>query len=170
MALFKNLLISHDIMKFENDYLILHCSREGFVKAPFDGELTCGNTTCILNNGEFSLYISHINVINVQPRKVKASDIIGRPIVDNKYGQNIAYIGIKLYKADKLQDVLIYLKLKDNTTVIKKEEKKINNEEDDKKITLKKSVQKSTKSRTIGIDTINTAKANSNKKSTKKKK
>ena len=123
MSLFKNLFISYDIMKFEDDYLMLHCLREDFVKAPFDGELTCGNTSCILSNGDFKLYISNIAIMEKQPKEVKAGHLIGKPMVQG----NNAYILVKLYKNDNLEDILTYLQFKDNTETKPKSLEKVSN-------------------------------------------
>jgi hypothetical protein len=137
MSLFKNLLISHDIMKFEDDYLMLHCSREDFVKAPFDGELSIGNSSCILSNDDFKLYISNIAITEEQPKNVKAGHLIGKPMVQS----DIAYILVKLYKNNNLEDIITYLNFKDNTEIKPKSLEKVyntNTKSSNKKRTNKK--------------------------------
>lgn len=164
MALFKNLLISHDIMKFDGDSLVLHCSRNDFVKAPFDGKITKGNATCVLSNGDFQLHISHI-MVTCNNENIKAGQIIGTPMVDNKYGQNIAYILIKLYKRNHLEDILTYLKFKDNNSLfIKSQPKEEKKEREDKPIKAEAESVEQFK------NTINSApkKKTSSKKKTKK--
>lgn len=151
MALFKNLFISYEIMKFEGDYLVLHCSREDFIKAPFSGNITKGNTTCKLSNEDFDFYISHVNTI-IENGKVNAGQLIGKPMIDNKYGQNIAYILVKLKKGNQLEDILKYLKFQDDTIEkpkkvevvkeIKKEEKSPKTETPKKKSSKKKTTKK----------------------------
>lgn len=113
MALFKNLLIKYNIYKYEGDYLILHCSREDFVKAPFNGEITKKGNNLILRTKEFKLYLSHMTAL--KEGKVKAGDIIGQPMVDGMFGQSAAYILVKIYKDGKLDDIVKYLKFKDKT-------------------------------------------------------
>lgn len=135
MSLFKNLFITYDIMKFEDDYLMLHCSREDFVKAPFDGELTCGNASCILSNDDFKLYISNIAITENQPDNVKAGHCIGKPMVQG----DIAYILVKLYKDNNLEDIITYLNFKDNTEIKPKSSERVyNTKSSNKKKTNKK--------------------------------
>lgn len=143
MALFKNLFITYDIMKFENDYLVLHCSREDFIKAPFDGEIRKGNTTCVLDNGIFQLYISHVNTL-VSNGQVKAGELIAKPMIDNKYGQNIAYILVKLHKGNQLEDILKYLKFQDDTIEEPKKVEEVKEEKSKTEIPKKKSSRKKT--------------------------
>lgn len=152
MSLFKNLFISYEIMKFEDDYLVLHCSREDFIKAPFSGNIIKGNTTCKLSNEDFDFYISHVNTI-IENGEVNAGQIIGKPMVDNKYGQNIAYILVKLNKGNQLEDILKYLKFQDNTI------------EEPKKVEVVKEIKKEEKS-----PKAETPKKKSSKKKTTKKK
>lgn len=152
MALFKNLLIKYNIYKYEGDYLILHCSREDFVKAPFNGEITKKGNDLILRTKEFKLYLSHMTAL--KEGKVKAGDIIGQPIVGSFSGRKVAYIMIKLYMGDELQDIIKYLNFRDNVDIIEKVvevkettanvEEVVENEVKPK-TTKKKSTKKSTK-------------------------
>ena len=64
---------------------------------------------------------------------VKIGDKIGNPIVDAKYGNKIATIGIKIYDKDKLSDILVYLKQLDKTVTKSKKKKNKDEETDDKK-------------------------------------
>lgn len=147
MALFKNLFITYDIMKFENDYLILHCSREDFIKAPFDGEIKKGNTTCVLDNGIFQLYISHVNTL-ISNGQVKAGELIAKPMIDGKYGQNIAYILVKLHKGNQLEDILKYLKFQDDTIEEPKKVEKIEEVKEEEKPKTETPKKKSSRKKT----------------------
>lgn len=152
MALFKNLLIKHNIYKYDSDYLILHCSREDFVKAPFDGEITKKGNDLILRTKEFKLYLSHITAL--KDGAVKAGDVIGQPIVGSLNGRKVAYIMVKLYMGNELQDIIKYLNFRDNVDIIEKvvEVKEATakveeavKDEVEPKTTKKKSTKKSTK-------------------------
>ena len=125
MSLFKTSLIKHDILNFvEDDFLTLHCSRSDCIKAPFDASLTVGNASCVLKINDIELFISHVNV-TTNADKVKAGDIIGQPIVDGMFGQNTAYILVKIYKGGKLDDIVKYLRFKDKTKESKEEKKEV---------------------------------------------
>jgi hypothetical protein len=50
---------------------------------------------------------------NIKLGKVEAGDSIGIPIVDNKYQNNIATIGVKIYNNKKISDIITYLNGKD---------------------------------------------------------
>lgn len=152
MALFKNLLIKYDIYKYEGDYLILHCSREDFVKAPFNGEITKKGNDLILRTKEFKLYLSHITAL--KEGKVKAGDIIGQPTVGSLGGRKVAYIMVKLYMGNELQDIIKYLNFRDNVDIIEKvaevkettaKVEEVVEDEVKPKTTKKKSTKKSTK-------------------------
>ena len=132
MALFKYpILPTYNMLYYDNDYLILHCSRFDEICAPFDGEIIEGDNDYILYNDNISLHINHIN--NVTLGVVKIGDKIGNPIVDAKYGNKIATIGIKIYDKDKLSDILVYLKQLDKTVTKSKKKKNKDEETDDKK-------------------------------------
>ena len=132
MALFKYpILPTYNMLYYDNDYLILHCSRFDEICAPFDGEIIEGDNDYILCNDNISLHINHIN--NVTLGVVKIGDKIGNPIVDAKYGNKIATIGIKIYDKDKLSDILVYLKQLDKTVTKSKKKKNKEEETDDKK-------------------------------------
>lgn len=152
MALFKNLLIKYNIYKYDDDYLILHCSGEDFVKAPFSGEITKKGNDLILKTKEFKLYLSHMTAL--KDGKVKAGDIIGQPIVGSLNGRKIAYIMVKLYMGNELQDIIKYLNFRDNINIIEQVVKvkettanveKVVENEVESKTAKKKSTQKSTK-------------------------
>lgn len=132
MSLFKTKIIKYGAMKYIDEDLSLHCSREEYVKAPFDGELTQINGGYILNNGEFQLYITHISP-TTQFAQVSAGDIIGIPMVGNAFGYDKAYISLRLYKNNNLENVLKYIQYKDKTekNIIKEMVDKIK-EEDNK--------------------------------------
>lgn len=118
MALFKNLLLTYVINKFDKDYLVLHCSREDFVKAPFDGDITNKNGELILKKDKFELYISHITPL--KDGFVKAGEKIATPVVDSLDGRKVAYIKVKLYKDKLPQDIIKYLNFKDDNVDIVK--------------------------------------------------
>ena len=114
MSLFKTNIIKYGAMKYVDEYLLLHCSREECVKAPFNGELTKINGGYILSKDDFKLYITHIEPI-ADTTNVFVGDAIGIPMIGNEFGVNRAYASIKLYKNDNLEDVLKYIKYKDKT-------------------------------------------------------
>ena len=122
MSLFKSkILNAYNILCYDGEYLILHCSRNDFVYAPFDGTISQNGKDYILHSVNFDLYFNHIN--DVKLGKVKAGDSIGVPIVDNKYRNNIATIGIKIYNNKKVSDIMMYLYGKDIVTDTEKTKK-----------------------------------------------
>ncbi len=130
MSLFKkSLLDSYNLITYRDDYLILHCSRNGNVYAPFDGIIKYDNNKCTLINGDIELHINHING-NIDG-KVKAGDVIGQPIVGKEHaviGYPIAYIGVKIYNKNELQDIVTYLNKMDkqvNEKIVTKEKEVI---------------------------------------------
>lgn len=145
MALFKKILIKHNIYKYSDNYLILRCSKEDFVKAPFDGEITKRGNDLVLKTKEFKLYLSHI--ITLKDGKVKAGNIIGQPIIGSLDGRKVAYIMVKLYMGNELQDIIKYLNFRDNVNIIEQvvEVKEITEDEVKPKTTKKKSTKKTTK-------------------------
>ena len=138
MSLFKTTLIKNEILNFvEGDYLTLRCSRIDNIKAPFDAELTAGNGSCVLKCGDVDLYINHI-IMTTDTKMVNAGDVIGQPMVDGMFGQSAAYILVKIYKDGKLDDIVKYLKFKDETEENKEEKKEVEVEVKPKKTTTKK--------------------------------
>jgi hypothetical protein len=115
MSLFKNkLLNNYNLMEYKDDFLLLHCSKNSLVYAPFDAEIKKTDDGCILHNREFDLYISHIDY-TYKDNKVKAGEIIGKPIVGKISNLMIAYIGIKVCKDNEMQEPTQYLKRIDKT-------------------------------------------------------
>lgn len=143
MALFKKLLTTYHLKKFEDDYLVLQCSKEDMIKAPFDGEVINGNTMIMLKQGDYSLYIR--NIKSPMINQVKAGDVIGTPIVGNVDGRKMAYIMVKLYKGQELQDIIKYLNFKDKTVEIKEVANEDGQAEYKPKTTSKKSNKKKRK-------------------------
>ena len=131
MALFKHpILPVYNLLCYDDDFLILHCSRFDVIHAPFDGEIIKADNSYILHNDIIDLYINHID--NVELGMVKIGDKIGNPIVDKKFGREMATIGIKIYNKNKLSDILVYLKQLDKPIAKPKTKKK--EKEADKKV------------------------------------
>lgn len=135
MSLFKNEILNYyNLIQYKNDFLLLHCSRNSLVYAPFDAEIKKTDDGCILHNREFDLYISHIDY-TYQNNKVKAGEIIGKPVIGKIFNNSmIAYIGIKICKDNEMQEPTQYLKRIDKTlehkeyiqeNVVKKDEVEI---------------------------------------------
>lgn len=115
MSLFKkNILKQYNILGYEDNVLILHCSKNDFVKAPFDGKLdkdgtlSHGNKHLIIKNVKFSTF-----------GKVKAGDVIGVPRIKH----DMAYIGLAIYDKNGNNDIIKYLERKDVDEPKKKSKK-----------------------------------------------
>ena len=114
MSLFKNkILDTYNVLRYDGEYLILHCSRNDIIHVPFDGKLKITNDGCILYNKDFELHLSHMQC--TMHDDVKAGDIMGLPIVGKIDNRKIAYIGVKIYHKNKLQEPLVYLERRDKT-------------------------------------------------------
>ena len=112
MSLFKKPILNcYNLIKYQDDFLLLHCSRNDMIHAPFDGEIKKIENGCILYNDNFKLYITHINCDTNQ--KVIAGESIGTPMIGRILGERKAYIGIKIYYKNKICDILTYLTCKD---------------------------------------------------------
>ena len=112
MSLFKNqILDNYNLMQYQNDFLLLHCSRNDTIRAPFSGQVEATEDGCVLYNDYFKLYISHMQCNEDQ--EVSAGQIIGTPKTGRILGENKAYIGVKLTYMDKVRDVSIYLSHRD---------------------------------------------------------
>ncbi len=115
MSLFKSEILNYyNLIQYKNDFLLLHCSKNSLVYAPFDAEIKKADDGCILHNREFDLYISHIDY-TYKDNKVKAGEIIGKPIMGKISNSMIAYIGIKICKDNEMQESTQYLKRMDKT-------------------------------------------------------
>jgi hypothetical protein len=115
MSLFKSEILNYyNLIQYKNDFLLLHCSKNSLVYAPFDAEIKKTDDGCILHNREFDLYISHIDY-TYKDNKVKAGEIIGKPIMGKISNSMIAYIGIKICKDNEMQEPTQYLKRIDKT-------------------------------------------------------
>ena len=114
MSLFKNkILDTYNVLRYDGEYLILHCSRNDIIHVPFDGKLKITDDGCILYNEDFELHLSHMQC--TMHDDVKAGDIIGLPIVGKIDNRKIAYIGVKIYHKNKMQEPLVYLERRDKT-------------------------------------------------------
>lgn len=114
MSLFKNkILDTYNILRYDGEYLILHCSRNDIIHVPFDGKLKITDDECILYNEDFELHLSHMQC--TMHDNVKAGDIMGLPIVGKIDNRKIAYIGVKIYHKNKMQEPLVYLERRDKT-------------------------------------------------------
>lgn len=112
MSLFKKrLLNNYNLIEYKDDFLLLHCSKNDFIYAPFDGKLKITDNGCVLHNGDFELHLSHIQC--TMHDDVKAGDIIGLPMVGKINYRNIAYIGIKIYNKNEMQEPIVYLEHRD---------------------------------------------------------
>ena len=112
MSLFKSqILDNYNLMQYQNDFLLLHCSRNDVICAPFSGKVEATEDGCVLYNDYFKLYISHMQCNEDQ--EVSAGQIIGTPKMGRVLGENKAYIGVKLTYMDKVRDVSIYLSHRD---------------------------------------------------------
>lgn len=116
MSLFKkNILKQYNILGYEGNVLLLHCSKNDFVKAPFDGKLdedgtlSCANKHLVISNVKFDTF-----------GKVKAGDIIGAPKCKN----NKAYIGLVMYDKGSVDNIIKYLERKDVDEQPKKKTRK----------------------------------------------
>lgn len=121
MSLFKSQILNcYNLMQYQDDFLLLHCSRNDMIHAPFDGKVEATEDGCILYNNDFKLYITHIDCdIN---QEVSAGQIIGVPKMGRVLGEKKAYIGVKIYYKDELHDVTTYLYGIDKTIYEEKEE------------------------------------------------
>ena len=114
MSLFKKrLLNNYNLIEYKDDFLLLHCSRNDLIYVPFDGKLKITDDGCILYNEDFELHLSHIQC--TMHDDVKAGDIMGLPIVGKINNRKIAYIGVKIYHKNKMQEPLVYLERRDKT-------------------------------------------------------
>ena len=112
MSLFKKrLLNNYNLIKYKDDFLLLHCSRNDLIYVPFDGKLKNTDDGCILYNEDFELHLSHIQC--TMHDDVKAGDIMGLPIVGKIDNRKIAYIGVKIYHKNEMQEPIIYLEHRD---------------------------------------------------------
>lgn len=114
MGLFKSKILDmYNILCYDGEYLILHCSRNDIIHAPFDGKLKITDDGCILYNEDFELHLSHIQC--TMHDNVKAGDVMGLPIVGKIDNRKIAYIGVKIYHKNEMQEPLVYLERRDKT-------------------------------------------------------
>ena len=129
MSLFKNqILDNYNLMQYQNDFLLLHCSRNDTIRAPFSGQVEATEDGCVLYNDYFKLYISHMECDADQ--EVSAGQTIGVPKMGKISGESLAYIGLKLFYMDELRDVSIYLHHRDEDIHITKKP----NEETEKEV------------------------------------
>lgn len=166
MALFKNLLLTYVINKFDKDYLILHCSRTDFVKAPFDGDIINKNGELILKKDEFELHVSHITPI--KDGSVKAGEKIGTPMVNSLDGRKVAYIKVKLCKNGVQEDIIKYLNFKDDNVDIVKPSLEIKTLTEEEIGEIKEMADEIKETKTTKEKTKSTPKKKSSNKSTKK--
>lgn len=121
MALFKsNIVDQYNIMNYEGDALLLHCSRDELIKAPCSGKL---GKNGVITYGNKKIVFTHMNLIPESVGKVNEGDVIGIPLIEN----NKAYIGLAIYNNGKKENVITYLHRKD----IDNKPKKKNNKEID---------------------------------------
>lgn len=120
MSLFKSqILDGYNLIMYQGDFLLLHCSKNDRVRAPFGGKVEATEDGCILYNDYFKLYISHMQCNEDQ--EVSAGQIIGTPKMGRILGENKAYIGVKLIYIDKVRDVSVYLSHRDEDVHATKE-------------------------------------------------
>ena len=141
MSLFKKAILDYYIpMNYSDDFILLHCSRNDKIIAPFDGNLEIVNNGCILSNKHFKLHISHIECEDNDD--IKMGDVIGTPLIGKIDGDDIAYIGIKIYKDDKMQDAMLYLAFMDEDIIEAETKQEIKNTVEVQKKSTKKSKKK----------------------------
>ena len=142
MSLFKTEILNYyNLIQYKNDFLLLHCSKNSLVYAPFDAEIKKADDGCILHNREFDLYISHIDY-TYKDNKVKAGEIIGKPIMGKISNSMIAYIGVKICKDNEMQEPTQYLKRIDKTLEHKEYTQKNVVKEDESEITKPQTVRR----------------------------
>ena len=112
MSLFKKrLLNNYNLIEYKDDFLLLHCSKNDLIYVPFDGKLKITDDGCILYNEDFELHLSHMQC--TMHDDVKAGDIMGLPLVGKIDNRKIAYIGVKIYHKNEMQEPIIYLEHRD---------------------------------------------------------
>ena len=112
MSLFKSqILDDYNLIMYQGDFLLLHCSKNDRVRAPFSGKVEVTEDGCVLYNDDFKLYINHMECNGNQ--KVSAGQTIGIPKMDRILGENKAYIGLKISYVDEPCDIILYLNYKD---------------------------------------------------------
>lgn len=127
MSLFKSqILDGYNLIMYQGDFLLLHCSKNDRVRAPFSGKIETTEDGCVLYNNYFKLYISHIQCDKDQ--EVSAGQTIGIPKMGRILGENKAYIGVKLTYMDKVRDVSIYLSHRDEDIRVAKKPDEIEEE------------------------------------------
>lgn len=94
------MLSNYNILNYENDFLLYHCSRYETVRAPFEGEcVKVDKDTCMISNDDVKLYVCHIS--DITEGHVNKGDAMGYPIVSLFKNDRIAYIGLKEEKIKK---------------------------------------------------------------------
>ena len=127
MSLFKSqILDGYNLIMYQSDFLLLHCSKNDRVRAPFSGKIEATEDGCVLYNNYFKLYISHIQCDKDQ--EVSVGQTIGIPKMGRILGENKAYIGVKLTYMDKVRDVSIYLSHRDEDIRVAKKPNEIEEE------------------------------------------
>lgn len=130
MTLFQKAIIdNYNIMNYKDDFLLLHCSRNDLIYAPFDGQIKATENGCVLHNEDFDLYISHIKY-TYKNNEIESGDVLGIPTLGKVNGNNIAYIGIKICYKNDIVNPIIYLEQRDKDI---KEVKHINDVDGDMK-------------------------------------
>ena len=141
MSLFKKAILDYYIpMNYDDDFILLHCSRNDKVIAPFDGSLELTDNGCVLSNKHFKLHISHVECEN--NTDIKMGDVIGTPLIGKISGDDIAYIGIKIHKDNKIQDAMLYLAFMDEDIIEAEVWQEIKNTAEIQKKSTKKSKKK----------------------------
>ena len=112
MSLFKSQISdSYNLVMYKDDYLIVHCSKNHKIHAPFSGKIKATKDGCVLYNDNFKLYFTHMKCDT--EGEVANGDAIGVPVVGHISNVKLYYIGVKLYYRDELQDVLVYFRHQD---------------------------------------------------------
>lgn len=111
MSLFKqNILSQYNILGVEEGILYLHCSRNDFIKAPFNGKL---NKDGILSGNGKTVKFHNVTLLSDKIGKVKAGEAIAMPIMKKYKGSNIAFIGLEVRSKGVQEDALKYLDKED---------------------------------------------------------
>lgn len=109
MSLFiQSILSNYNILNYQNNFLLFHCSRHDVICSPFEGEcVKINKDTCMIYNNDIKLYIYHLS--NITEGHVKKNDVVGYPIVSYMNNNKIAYIGLKMYdNKNNMYDLLTY--------------------------------------------------------------
>lgn len=124
MSLFKkNILKEYNILNYDGNKLVLHCSKYDNVISPVNGKIKVSGDTATIKVGNKEIEISHINP-KIKDGEVHIADIIGAP----KFNGSRATIKISIKINDEFINALTYVQRRDKDESSKKKKKKKNKE------------------------------------------